>query len=70
VGYGSDGPKHKVAALQPAAREQEPIGQQLNEDRDSGVKVSTINKRCVGVQQMIARILMRPAASSAAPITQ
>jgi hypothetical protein len=35
------------------ARAERPVADR--EDHDSGMKVSTINKRCVGVQHMIAR---------------
>ena len=47
---------HKVAALQPAAREQSRgAGSRLRGQREQGGKVNTINKRTVGVQHMIAR---------------
>ena len=67
------GPKHKVAALQPAAREQEPRGRQSVERTAlAGWQVNTINKRTVGVatdDQAQASTLTRPV-TSAALITQ
>jgi hypothetical protein len=46
---------HKVAALQPATRGQEPRdGSRSREDSDRlGGKVNTINKRTVGAQRVI-----------------
>jgi hypothetical protein len=52
----SEGPKHKGAALQPAAREQELRGRwPVERAAIAGWQVNTINQRSVGVQNMIAR---------------
>jgi hypothetical protein len=45
---------HEVAALQPAAREQEPeAGSQVRGQRWRGGKVNTISSCIIGVQRMI-----------------
>jgi hypothetical protein len=47
-------PKHEVAALQPAAREQEQRGRQpVERTAMAGGKVNTISSCIVGVQRMI-----------------
>ena len=64
-----DGPKHKVAALQPAAREQEPRGRYpVERTAIAGWQVNMINKRTVDVatdDQARASILTRLATSAA-----
>ena len=58
-----DGPTHKVAALQPAVREQEPRGREPVERTVIAGKVNTTNQHSVGVQH-IARAGQHPRAAS------